>query len=82
MIVTLGKADERDFIFAREFFSVLPQRTTILWNDGPRIRSLYDILTKNEISAGGGRELAKDFLERVYKREEKEERGKQKISHI
>ena len=52
VIVTLGKADERDFIFAREFFSVLPQRTTIVWNDGPRIRSLYDILTKNEISAG------------------------------
>ncbi len=30
----------------------------------------------------GGRELAKDFLERVYKRKEKEERGKQHISHI
>ncbi len=52
VIVTLGKADEKDFILAREFFSVLPQRTTIVWNDGPKIRSLYDVLTKNDISAG------------------------------
>jgi hypothetical protein len=30
----------------------------------------------------GGRELAKDFLEKVYKRREKKEEGKDNISHI
>jgi glucosyl-3-phosphoglycerate synthase len=52
VIVTLGRADEKDFASAKEFFSVLPQRTSVIWNDGPRIHSLYDILTKNDISAG------------------------------
>jgi len=52
VIVTLGRANEKDFASAKEFFSVLPQRTIVIWNDGPRIHSLYDILTKNDISAG------------------------------
>ena len=52
IIVTLGRANEKEFEHTKEFFSVLPQETTIVWNDGKRIRSLYDILTKNDISAG------------------------------
>jgi glucosyl-3-phosphoglycerate synthase len=52
VIVTLGRANEKDFEHAREFFSVLPQQTTIIWNDGKRVQSLYDILKKNDISAG------------------------------
>lgn len=52
VIVTLGKADENEFEHAKEFFSVLPQETIIIWNDGPRVQSLYEILNKNDISAG------------------------------
>jgi len=52
VIVTLGKASENEFEHAKEFFSVLPQQTIVIWNDGPRVRSLYDILNKNDISAG------------------------------
>jgi glucosyl-3-phosphoglycerate synthase len=52
VIVTLGRADEKEFEHAKEFFSVLPQPATVIWNDGERIRSLYDILNKNDISAG------------------------------
>ena len=52
VIVTLGRADEQEFEHAKEFFSVLPQETIVVWNDGERVRSLYDILTKNDISAG------------------------------
>ncbi len=52
VVVTLGKAGEKEFEHAREFFSVLPQETIIIWNDGERVRSLYDILNKNDISAG------------------------------
>jgi glucosyl-3-phosphoglycerate synthase len=52
VIVTLGKADEKEFEHAKKFFSVLPQETIVIWNDGPRVQSLYQILNKNGISAG------------------------------
>jgi glucosyl-3-phosphoglycerate synthase len=40
IIVGLDQADEGQFYHAREFFRGLPQRTHILWNDGPRLRGL------------------------------------------
>ena len=52
IIVTLGRASKEEFEHAKEFFSVLPQETIIVWNDGDRVKSLYDILDKNDISAG------------------------------
>ena len=52
VVVTLGKANEKEFEHAKKFFSVLPQQTTVIWNHGPRVRALYDILNKNDISAG------------------------------
>ena len=52
IIVTLGRAGEKQFEHAKEFFSVLPQQTSVIWNDGKRIQSLYNILNKNDISAG------------------------------
>jgi glucosyl-3-phosphoglycerate synthase len=52
VIVTLGRANEKEFEHAKEFFSVLPQQTIVVWNDGERVQSLYSILKKNDISAG------------------------------
>jgi glucosyl-3-phosphoglycerate synthase len=52
VVVTLGRANEKEFEHARKFFSPLPQQTTIVWNDGMRVQALYDILNKNDISAG------------------------------
>jgi glucosyl-3-phosphoglycerate synthase len=52
IIVTLGRAGEKQFEHAKEFFSILPQETIIIWNDGKRIQSLYNVLNKNDISAG------------------------------
>jgi glucosyl-3-phosphoglycerate synthase len=52
VVVTLGRAKEKDFEHAKKFFSVLPQQTTVIWNDGRKVQSLYDILKKNDISAG------------------------------
>jgi glucosyl-3-phosphoglycerate synthase len=52
VVITLGRANREEFDHAREFFSVLPQVTIVIWNDGERVRSLYDILTRNDISAG------------------------------
>src|SRR4030042_5240926 len=52
IIITLGKADPKQFDHAKEFFSSLPPETLIVWNDGDGVRSLYEILKKNDISAG------------------------------
>ena len=52
VVITLGRATEKEFEHAKEFFSVLPQKTTVIWNDGDRVRSLYDVLNKSDVSAG------------------------------
>ncbi len=44
IIIGLDQADEAQFNHAREFFDRLPQRTRIVWNDGPRMRSVQDEL--------------------------------------
>ncbi|MEM9035896.1 MAG: glycosyl transferase [Actinomycetota bacterium] len=40
IVIGLDAADRAQFETAREFFSRLPQRHRILWNDGPRLRAL------------------------------------------
>ncbi len=40
IIIGLDCADEAQFRKAQQFFSSLPQRTHILWNDGERLQSL------------------------------------------
>ena len=45
VVVTLGPAVKDEFDRAKEFFSVLPQKTTIIWNSGDRIKALqYKLL--------------------------------------
>ncbi len=50
IIVGLDRANRDQFNHAREFFSVLPQRVHILWNDGERLRSLDERLKKEKLS--------------------------------
>ena len=52
IVVTLDKANTEQFNKAKQFFSALPQRVTIIWNDGPRIQELLHLLTKHEIEIG------------------------------
>lgn len=47
VVLSLGKAGLRDLEFAREAFSVLPQRVNIIWNDGPAIQEVYRLLTEH-----------------------------------
>ena len=44
IIVGIDRADEAQFNDARQFFSRLPQRTRLLWNDGPRLRKIDEVL--------------------------------------
>ena len=58
IVVTLGNANEKQFEHAKRFFSVLPQKINIIWNDGERIKSIYSLLEENDLflgEAGKGR---------------------------
>lgn len=52
IIIGLDRADESQFEQARKFFDALPQKHTILWNDGPRMRELDRNLIESGIQAG------------------------------
>lgn len=52
IVVSLDRATDEEFRQAKQFFSVLPQKVTIIWNDGPRIQELLLLLNKNEIEIG------------------------------
>jgi glucosyl-3-phosphoglycerate synthase len=47
-----GATRPRDWQKARRFFSQLPQKPTLLWNDGPRMKHLFEKLDDAELSAG------------------------------
>ncbi|MGQ0696568.1 MAG: glycosyl transferase, partial [Nitrospiraceae bacterium] len=52
IVISLDRASALDFRRAREYFSVLPQRTRIIWNDGVRIQQILELLTSNAIDIG------------------------------
>ena len=52
IVVSLDRANRDEFNYAKNFFRKLPQELQILWNDGPRIKSIIRLLEKHEISIG------------------------------
>ncbi len=44
IIVGIDRADQAQFAEAKQFFSHLPQRTRLLWNDGARLRRIDERL--------------------------------------
>lgn len=44
IIIGLDRADKAQYLKAREFFSRLPQKHSILWNDGPRLKAVDKVL--------------------------------------
>ncbi len=44
IVIGLDRADEKQFEYAKEYFSRLPQTYRILWNDGPRLRKINEML--------------------------------------
>lgn len=53
IVVTMGKTDKEQFMRAKKFFSVLPQRTRIIWNTGPGMAKFHKILEENGLHVGG-----------------------------
>lgn len=52
IVVTLGPASAAEFEHARRFFSVLPQKTTILWNSGKRVSAIYKAIETEGLPTG------------------------------
>ncbi len=49
IIIGLDKADKEQYLYAKNFFSVLNIPHSILWNDGPNIRKLHDELVSHNL---------------------------------
>src|SRR5688572_7988960 len=47
-----GATRPREWQKARRFFAQLPQKPVLLWNDGPRMKQLFEKLDDAELSAG------------------------------
>jgi glucosyl-3-phosphoglycerate synthase len=52
IVVTMGRTNQEQFDKAKEFFSVLPKRTRLIWNTGPGIGKLYNQLEENGLFVG------------------------------
>lgn len=52
IVITMARMDAKQFSKAKDFFSALPQRWRIIWNDGSRMQRLYAHLEQNGIEVG------------------------------
>jgi glucosyl-3-phosphoglycerate synthase len=52
IVVSLAQATQQDLFEARAALSQLPQRVSIIWQDGPAVSSLYDLLRDRGLDPG------------------------------
>ena len=52
IVVGIDGARAADWQRARKLFSTLPQKPTLLWNDGPRIKKLFEELRDADLDTG------------------------------
>ncbi|MFC3052887.1 glycosyltransferase family protein [Kordiimonas pumila] len=60
IVIGLDRANEAEYRFAKKYFARLPQKHSVLWNDGPRMKAVSDRLEKaglSPIEAGKGRNV-------------------------
>lgn len=50
IVIGLDRANEEQFHFAKDYFSRLPQDHVILWNDGPRLRAVDQLLQEKGLA--------------------------------
>jgi glucosyl-3-phosphoglycerate synthase len=50
VVIGLDCATEAEYVHALEYFSRLPQKPTVLWNDGPRMQSVARLLEKHDLA--------------------------------
>jgi glucosyl-3-phosphoglycerate synthase len=52
VIVTLGPCTKDEFDSARKFFSILPQKTKLIWNNGNRLSEVYKTIASEGLQLG------------------------------
>ncbi len=52
IVISLDQASPLEFRVAKQFFSQLPQRVRVIWNDGSRIQALLTTLVSHELDIG------------------------------
>jgi glucosyl-3-phosphoglycerate synthase len=52
IVITLGRANEKEFRHAQEFFSVLPDNHKIIWDDGDRMTAIFNLLEESGLDIG------------------------------
>ncbi len=52
VIVTLGPCTQKEFEYAQKFFSVLPQTTKLIWNNGKRISKIHNTIKSAGLQLG------------------------------
>ncbi len=52
IVIGIDGANAAGWRKAKEVFGRLPQDTVLVWNDGPRMRQLFDTLSKSDLHAG------------------------------
>ena len=52
VVVSLDRASALEFRLAKDYFGALPQRMRLIWNDGPRIQDLLQLLVSQGIDIG------------------------------
>ena len=52
IIITLGRADEKQFRHSLEFFSVLPDNYKIIWDDGEKLTAIFNLLKESGLDVG------------------------------
>lgn len=50
IVVGLDRADKHQYAHALKFFDRLPQRVSVLWNDGPRLRAIDKKLSEHDVA--------------------------------
>lgn len=52
IVISLNRANEGEFHHAREFFSILGPKATILWHESPNVGPMFDELENNGLFVG------------------------------
>lgn len=52
IVVSLDRASALEFRYAKEYFSLLPQRVRLIWNDGPGMQDILRTLESQAIDIG------------------------------
>ncbi len=52
IVISLDRASALEFRYAKDYFSVLPQRVRLIWNDGPGMQEIFRTLESQTIDIG------------------------------